>query len=376
MGITTRLRGTDAWLAAATFLFTAAVTLAVAQKDDTRPIPFAGWVLMLAACAALAVRRRYPVPVALFTLVACGLFYPLVEPDGPMMMTFIIALYTLAALGRLVWASVLGAVAMSLTGYGEFETGSHLQDAGLYLLAGWFVAVIAVGGVVHNRRAYLREAEKRAEAAEHGREEEARRRATEERLRIARELHDVLGHNISLINVQATAALHGGDTVQAEDALAAIKQASKETLRELRTTLGVLRQVDEDAPTEPPPGLARLGELTARTEATGVLVHTKVKGTGTLPPETDLAAFRIIQEALTNVARHSDATTVTIAVTHEPETLTVEITDNGHPTETTLPSSGTGLIGMRERAETLGGSLTAAPIAPTGFRVQAVLPVG
>ncbi|GLZ15134.1 two-component sensor histidine kinase [Actinomadura sp. NBRC 104425] len=375
----------DAALAAAVFAVMAAAALAASVRDGSGSsrVPWLGWPLMTAACAALYWRRVRPVTVCTVTLVACAVYYPCTEPDGPLLITFVIALYTVAAEGAVAVAVLLGAAAMAFVAYGEMtSTVNHLQDAALWMLAGWFVAVIAVGGVVRNRRAYLREAERRALAAERGREEEARRRATEERLRIARELHDALGHNISLINVQANAALHGLARAPdgAEAALSAIRQASKDALRELRATLGVLRQVDEagrETPAEPAaPGLARLDELTGRAGTAGLAVHTSVEGEPRpLPPDTDLAAYRIVQEALTNVTRHSDAASARVRIRYGDDALHVEIEDDGPAAAKPAPGGGTGVDGMRERARALGGELTARARPGGGFRVRARLPL-
>ncbi|MFF5259129.1 sensor histidine kinase [Actinomadura viridis] len=375
---TPRGRSADAILAVAMFAAVAAVT-AVPTSRGPGPdmVPGLGWVLTVIACGALYWRRTHPSAVLWTTMVAAGLYYPVSEPDGPLMLTFVFALYNAAARGR-VLASALGAgAALALVAYGEIRSDvNHLEDAALWLLAGWFVAVVAVGGVVHNRLAYLREAERRAAAAEHGREEEARRRATEERLRIAREVHDVLGHNISLINVQASAALHAGESDRSTAALEAIKQASKETLRELRTTLGVLRQVDELAPTGPAPGIARLAELAGRATAAGPAVRTEIEGEPRpLPPETDLAVYRIVQEALTNVTRHSDAASVLVRVRYTGPEVAVAIEDDGRPVPARTTGTGSGIEGMRARAEALGGTFEAGPGEDGGFRVRVVLPV-
>ncbi|MFG2086390.1 sensor histidine kinase [Spirillospora sp. NPDC048824] len=348
------------------------------EKDDRALMPAAGWAMLVIACSALYFRRRHPVAVAAVTLVATGLYYPLTEPDGLLIVTFAIALYTAAAEGYLVAASVLAGLALAATAYGNRGDASHIEDAAGFLLVGWFVAVIAIGGVVRNRRAYLREAEERARVAERGRDLEARRRAIEERLRIARELHDVLGHNISLINVQATAALHGlrREPERAEDALTAIKQASKDTLREMRATLGVLRQVDEAAPVTPPPGLARLDELTAGIAAAGLTVRTEIEGEPRpLPAETDLAAYRIVQEALTNVTRHSNASAAVVRIGYAGAHVTVGVEDDGKPRPGTLSEDGSGIRGMRDRARSLGGTLEAGPGPDGGFTVHARLPL-
>ncbi|MFG1999177.1 sensor histidine kinase [Spirillospora sp. NPDC048911] len=368
-----RGRTADLVLALVLFAAIAAATVAQMAEDHERAlVPWLGWLLMGIGCGALAFRRSRPIAVVAVTAVASAAYYPVTEPDGPMMVVFVVALYSVAAQGHLVIASAAGSAAMAAVAYGEISSGvNHLADGALYLLAGWFVAVVAVGAVVHNRHAYLREAELRAVEAERGREEEALRRTTEERLRIARELHDVLGHNISLINVQASAALHGKDPARADEALTAIKETSKETLRELRTTLGVLRQVDETAPVAPPPGLDRLEELTTR--AIGPEIRTEIEGDPRpLPPEADLAAFRIVQEALTNVTKHSDATAVTVRIRYTPAAVRVQIDDDGRSKP--APTPGNGIRGMTERAEALGGTLAAAPRPDGGFRVEASIP--
>jgi signal transduction histidine kinase len=335
-------------------------------------------LLIFIACAALLVRRRYPVAVAVVTLATCGVYYALSTFDGPLLLTFAIALFTVAAEGHTAVALLLAVVAMLMVGYGEVGGDvRHLDDTSLYLLAGWLVAAIAIGGLVRNRRAYLREAEQRMLAADREKEEEARRRASEERLRIARELHDVLGHHISLINVQAGAALHrlDADPDQAASALTSIKQASKDALRDLRATLGVLRQVDEAAPTEPAPSLVRLDALVEQAGATGLAVRTEVDGeVRPLPPEVDLAGYRIVQEALTNVTRHADARTAFVRIRYSDHDVRVEIDDDGVGAAGRKTHRGNGIRGMDERARALGGELAAGARPTGGFRVHARLP--
>ncbi|KAA5834611.1 sensor histidine kinase [Saccharopolyspora hirsuta] len=330
-------------------------------------------LMILGTCAVLVLRRRFPVPVALAVLVGCAVYYPLSTADGPLLLAFAVALCTVAAEGRTAVAVLLAVVAMLLVGYGEVGGGQrHLDDTSLYLFAGWLVAAVAIGGLVHNRRAYLHEAEQRMLAVEREKEEEARSRAGAERLRIARELHDVLGHHISLINVQAGAALHrmGADPAQAESALTSIKQASKDALRDLRTALGVLRQVDEA-----PAGLARLDDLVAQARATGLEVRVEVDGEPrSLPPEVDLAGYRIVQEALTNVTRHADARTAFVRIRYSGHDVRVQIDDDGTATPTRNANRGNGIRGMEERARALGGEFSAEPLPAGGFRVRASLP--
>ena len=329
------------------------------------------WALLtvLVATAALPARRRFPVLVGVVALAATGAYGALLDRPGPIMLAFVVALYTVVDEGHLAVAIGLGAASVvTFAAADGFRPGDTSNGATL-LHAGWLVAVIA--GVTRNRRAYLAEARARALAADQRMAEYARRQATEERLRIARELHDSLGHHLSLINVQASAALHRPDPVRSEQALTAIKETSRETLRELRTTLGALRQ-DGAAPTAAAPGLDRLADLVSTAGRSGLTIRTELAGDAPLPPEVDLAAYRIVQEALTNVTRHAAATAAVVRVRREHDDVLVEVEDDG----TGAPGvPGTGILGMRERARALGGSLTTGPGTDGGFRVCARLPL-
>ncbi|MEV0384340.1 sensor histidine kinase [Nonomuraea sp. NPDC050643] len=331
-------------------------------------------VLPLIAFGALLLRERYPVAALIVVAVAVAAYYPWARLDGPIIVLPFLAFYTAADRGHLTAAIATGAASLLAMGLGETGGVRHVDDSLFIMIAGWMVAAIAFGGVTRNRRAYLVEARRHALDALHSKEEEARRRASEERLRIARELHDVLGHNISMINVQASAALHGlkKRPEDAEAALKTIKETSGETLRELRTTLGVLRQVDEDAPTAPADSLARVDALVA---ASGLDVRTELSGPlDTLPTEVDLAAARIVRESLTNVARHSGTTDARLTITHKSGNIVIRVEDDG-PGTTYDGGSGFGLQGMRERATALGGTLEAGPRPEGGFRVVARLPL-
>ncbi len=286
------------------------------------------------------------------------------------MLVFVVALYTVVDEGHL--ASAIGLGLASVIAFAVADgagRSTNTMNGAVLLHAGWLIAVIV--GVTRNRRAYLAEAQARALAAEQRLAEQARRQATEERLRIARELHDALGHHLSLINVQASAALHRPDPDRAEQALTAIKQTSRETLRELRRTLVVLRR-DDDAPSTPAPGLNRLGDLVTAAGRSGVAIRTEFAETPPLPPEVDLAAYRIVQEALTNVTRHAGATTAVVRVRPEHDDVLVEVEDDGTGTPGT---PGSGIRGMDERARALGGSLITGPRPEGGFRVCARLPL-
>ncbi len=363
-------RVADALVAAATGVVVIGTTVWSATVGDGT-LNALGWVLLVTSCSALYLRRHFPVTVLAYTLLACGFYYPLVGAGSPIVLTFMIALFSAAAAGHLVAAVAAVVVAGAGTAVGELTSPiEHLDSVSLFLLAGWAVAVIAMGIGARTRKAYLRETERRAA-------EEARQRGTDERLRMARELHDVLGHNISLINVQASAALHrltkdpGDDPVEA---LTAIKDTSKQALRELRATLGVLRQVDEDAPLEPAASLSGLDALLDRARSTGLAVRGEVAGEPRpVPPEVDLAAYRIVQEALTNVARHAGAGTAVVRIGYRDEDVCVQVDDDGQGGST---RGGTGIRGMRERARALGGELDAGTRPEGGFRVRARLPLG
>lgn len=220
---------------------------------------------------------------------------------------------------------------------------------------------------------HVREVERRAEEAERTRDEVARRRAVEERLRIARELHDSLTHSISVIKVQAGVAAHlakkNGE--EPSDALLAIQEASKDAVRELRSTLDVLRR-DEDPNGS---GLDLLPALVERARSSGLATTCTVLGDSRpLPPEIDQAAYRVVQEALTNVTRHAGKATASVQITYGAQTLTIRVDDDGAGSGRP-PVPGYGLVGMRERVTAVGGRLTAEPGAARGFSVFAELPV-
>jgi signal transduction histidine kinase len=241
-----------------------------------------------------------------------------------------------------------------------------------FYATGWLVsAAVGVFGFVQ-WQAHLREVERRAEQAERTRDEVARRRAVEERLRIARELHDSLTHSISVIKVQAGVAAHlarkNGE--EPSDALLAIQEASSDAVRELRSTLDVLRRQDVNGS-----GLDQLPALLERARSSGVPTTCTVLGDRRpLPPAVDQAAYRVVQEALTNVTRHAGTATASVQIRYDVRTLTVSVDDDGAGSQRP-PVPGYGLIGMRERVTALGGSLRAEPGTSGGFTVLAELPM-
>ncbi|MFF9850048.1 sensor histidine kinase [Streptomyces litmocidini] len=380
-------RAADALVAGTVLLVVTVWTLVSAQYTSEPALRTAlGWALILTGCGALYFRRRQPVAVAVATLLACVVYYPLSTQDGPLMIAFALALYTTAAEGRFAAAVALAAVTLLAVGFGEVrQQPGHRQidDTSLAMLAGWLISLVAVGRAQRTRIAYLHEVEQRALAAEREQEARARQSATEERLRIAREVHDVLGHSISLINVQSGAALHRlgkgpapeAGLATATEALEAVKATSKDALRELRATLGVLRRADEATPTTPTSGLALLDDLATRARGAGLDVRIHTTGTPVpLPPPVDLAAYRIVQESLTNVTRHAGARTVTVTLDWGADAVRLRIADDGGGAPEGRPL-GSGIRGMAERARAFGGELTARNDDDGGFLVDARLPL-
>jgi len=343
------------------------------RQPERMDLDALGILLLAAGPAALVLRRRYPAAVLAFVL-ATTLGYLLRDyPRGPIFLALIVAFVTAVMRGRRVAAItslVVGYFSFLWLPYlvGQEPAPSLAQALGL---AAWLLVLLTVSEIARSRR-------ERANDLARTEEEEARRRASEERLRIARELHDVLAHNISLINVQAGVALHLMDErpEQARTALTAIKQASSEALGELRSVLDILREGRESPPRSPTSGLGRLDDLVAKTEAAGLRVTTRVEGIPrSLPPGVDLAAFRIVQEALTNVTRHAGEAQATVNIDYGDRDLTVLIEDDGHRASGEGSPGGKGISGMRERAAALGGEFEAGPRPGGGFRVRARLPL-
>jgi len=244
-----------------------------------------------------------------------------------------------------------------------------------FYAAGWVISAGVLVVTFRMWQLHVREVEQRAEEAERTRDQAAQRKAMEERLRIARELHDSLTHSISVIQVQAGVAVHlarkRGE--EAPPALLAIQEAGADAVRELRTTLGVLRSEEDDNGS----GLSQLDSLVARARAAGLPVTVTVTGAQrSLPPEVDQAAYRIVQEALTNVSRHASHACASVSLLYAPEALTIQVDDDGKDSGAGARAGGPGLglIGMRERVTALGGRLHAGPQDGGGFQVRAELP--
>jgi len=339
--------------------------------------PDAAFLLVVLAGAVLAWRHRYPLLVLVISTAAVVVFSLLGYVNGVALLLPAVALGTAAAMWP-IRRSVAWAIATTLVLMGATAANNPLgaTSGGFVIIPANMAVALFAGIAISNRRAYVDSLRERAER-------EARRQVDEERLRIARELHDVVAHTMATINVQASAAtqLLRDRPEQAAESLAAIRAASKDGLRELRAILNVLRHADEPAdPTRPVPGIARLDALAEGVRAAGLPVTVTVTVTGQareLPAVTDLAAFRIIQEALTNAVRHAGPATATVSVRYGAADLDVEITDTGHGGSPASESNGTGhgLRGMRERAAAAGGTIEIGPRPSGGFRVAARFPL-
>ncbi|MGW5266372.1 sensor histidine kinase [Microbispora sp. NPDC004025] len=332
------------------------------------PLTWWGYTLLLVGAFAIALRRRYPLAALAVTLTATSVYMLFDYAYGPVFLSPVIAIFHAVLSGhrRAAWLSS-AAFFLFVVAYATWLIPHQASLFHHTAVAAYLLLTLTVAEFHRVRRERLAERER-------VQREEARRQASEERLTMAQELHDVLAHNISLIHVQASTALHLLDDhpEQARTALSTIKQASKDVLTEMRGVLDLLR---DGAPRSPTAGMAHLADLTGRS---GLPVTLEVAGRERpLPASVDRAGYRIVQESLTNVSRHAPGSRVTVRVAYAPEELVVTVEDDGAGAaraETGL-GGGNGIPGMRERAAALGGSLTAGPRPGRGFRVEARLPL-
>jgi signal transduction histidine kinase len=354
------------------------------QPAGTPALPPVGVVLVLLTCAAFVGRRRWPVPVlALTTVGAAGVV--MIGGRSLVVTATLLALYTVAVNGgrrRTVaaWAATGAILSVASLVY------TRASGIGLEALSyvAWSGMAAAVGDALRNRGAYVDAVEERAVRAERTREEEARRQVVEERLRIARELHDVVAHRIAVVNVQAGVAAHllRSQPEAAEEALRHVREAGRAVLDEVAEILTVLRQPGESPePTAPAPSIAQLDELVSSFSSAGLAVDWSLRGQPIdVGSSVGLVAYRVLQEALTNAHKHGTGT-AHVLVTYAPSALTLAV-DNPvrewparQPAGVEPQDSSHGLVGMRERAAAVGGMLTAAPAPDGSFRVEALLPV-
>jgi signal transduction histidine kinase len=350
------------------------LVLDAALSSSGKPITLVSVLAAFVGCLPLVLRRRLSFPIMAPLLVA-GIILVLwrLHPANTVVVIPMIALFELALSGdrrRSLWMS-LAVVPCVIVSVLPFATTSSLASIVVRNLVLCLLA-IAAGDVLRSRRLSTQ----RMVAA---REQETLRRVGEERLRIAREIHDLVAHAMTAINVQAGVAAHllQRDPGQAYGALRNIKHTSGEALSDLRGTLDVLRDPSQAAPMGPAAGLREIGELTGGLRSVGVAVSVEIEPVADVPASVQSAGYRIVQEALTNVARHAGASSARVCVRRVPGAVSIEVADDGSAT-TPRPNGvevGNGLRGMRERAAALGGTLEAEPADSGGWRVRALLPV-
>jgi signal transduction histidine kinase len=343
-----------------------------------------GFGLIWIAATSLAIRRVWPELSLGVTVLATAGYLVAGFPYGPIFLATLVGVYSVAvavptrrsllACGAvLVLYGIAGTFSLAPSGGpARAQPLANLYAARDFLVMGAFVLLVpwALGTFLRARR----------ESTTRTREEEARRRAYEQRLEIVREVHDVVGHGLAVINMQAGVALHVLDRrpEQGKVALEAIRDSSKEALEELRATLAVFRQADEGASRRPTPGLDQVDTLVSAMGDSGLSVDLVVDGERvSVPASVDQAAYRIVQESLTNVLRHAGSSVATVRIGYRDGDVEVDVTDTGRARPgAAVATDGHGIAGMRERAAAVGGTLEAGPRAEGGFRVHAVLPLG
>jgi len=348
-------------------LLLASVGVAARQHRGTAAV-----VLGVVETVPLLWRRRRPIEVV--TAVSAATVAAAAVGPWPLPFPLAVAIYTVAARpggrgARAIGAASLAATAATLAVTHRSEFGDRVWHL-VFLAAAWLL-----GDSIRSRRAYIAEIEEKAERLERERQLEGRRAAAEEQSRIARELHDVVAHALSVIVVQAGAAddVFDVEPRRAREPIRAIELAARSALGDLRRVLGILHE--EDATYEPQPGLGRLDALVEQVRATGLEIALEVEGAPRpLPAAVDLSAYRIVQEALTNTLKHARAAHATVRVRYGPE-LDLEIRDDGAGAESNGANGGSGLIGMRERVAVLGGSVDTGPRPGGGYLVSARIPI-
>ncbi|MFH8972562.1 sensor histidine kinase [Streptomyces sp. NPDC017890] len=364
----------------AVVLLAGAVCLASFTGEGSRP-DAVGWTLLVALHVPIVWRRRHPLLVLAAVVALVGPYHAMDHNHTAPGPASYVALYTLAVTGRPLRTILTGTAVLTVSVSIMLTVNTH-QAVELIRISGWVVAILFAGVDVRYYRQYVAAIVERAERAERTREEEARRRVAEERLRVARDLHDLLAHSITLIGVQTSVAAHvltadpdRLDRAAVAKALDDIAETCRSARGELRTTLEVLRDQDACDARGPLPGLYGLPDLAQAARFAGARVDLSVRADD-VPPAVGAAAYRIVQEALTNAVRHAGPEpSVRVEVHAERGALSLSVTDDGTgPDPDGTP--GFGLVGMRERARSVGGTLDAGPRGggAGGFQVTAVLP--
>jgi signal transduction histidine kinase len=368
-------------------LVVAAIQLAGSSRPRHRggpdlhwvPLNWFGYLLLIAGPVALLLRTVYPYTVLLTVIAITGAYLVAGFRVGPVFASLIVAFLTAATVGPrwrsyplplLGWAGVVWLIPL-LRGEDPPPT------VAIGAIAAWLLVLVAGAEGIRQRRAVLDARRQRRAAMAREAQAEQERQASQARLSIARELHDVLAHSLSMINVQSSVALELLDEhpERAGPALAAIKDASKQAISDVHSLVTALR-TEAGQPTTPTQGIADLDSLVGTARATGLTVTTSVNGEPrVLPAVIDVAAARIVQESLTNVVRHSTAQNATVTVDYGPDELAVAVDNDGHPLNASPSSGGSGITGMRERARALGGDLSVRRHPGGGFTVRATFPL-
>jgi signal transduction histidine kinase len=351
------------------------------EKDPKhlyRSVDALGVVLALFCSVPYFVRRRAPLAGLMINTVALVLLLTMKYPANVQSQMLLVGVFTVGSHSEGYKRSVallsvgIGLLIVAVVGIPD------TNGVNLALTSAIYVAAYLFGSTVRNRRLYTEQLEQRAASMVRERDEEAKRAVTDERLRIAQELHDVVAHSMGVIAVQAGVGEHviDQDPAEAKRALAAIATTSRSTLTEIRRLLGVLREHD-GAAHAPAPGLADLGKLVANLGDAGLKVDVCRNGEALdLPAGVDLTAYRIVQEGLTNVLKHAGPATAAVVVTYEPDAVRLEVTDDGRGINARATPGGHGLLGMRERVAVYGGTLETGPRNGGGYQVVAYLPYG
>ena len=383
--VTAWYKSLNPWLVDAVIgtVFTVVSVVSVLDVGDARigyRDPDALGVLLALVCAVPFYFRRHATMVAtLVSATGVVLLASLQYPPNAQSQMLLLAMYSLGsyesgmrrALAFLAVEAGVGVVA--IVGIPEANTANLVGSGAFY------AAVFFFGAAMRNRRLYQEQLEQRADLLAREHEEAAARAIADERLRIAQELHDVVAHSMGVIAVQAGVGSHviDADPAEAKRSLDAISVTSRTTLAEIRRLLGVLRADGDGAAYAPAPGLADLDRLVTDIETAGVPVEVATTGTPhDLPPGIDLTAYRIVQEALTNVLKHAGKARAEVTLGYEPDALVLEVVDDGRGTNGRDADGGHGLLGMQERVAVYGGELQVGPRVGGGFRVSARLPLG
>ncbi len=371
-------RAADGLLALLLLSVAVPVTIHADVGPDQRAVGALGWLLIVAMHLPITWRRSAPVPALWASIAATAVYWVLDFPDDATGASLLILIYSLAAHEgrprsiRHFWGvfAVLNAILVA----GVISDQDDLPWASVPANVILFGTVWILGDNLRTRREYLAELEEKAARTQEQHEAEAQRAVIEERTRIARELHDVVAHSMSVMVVQAGAARRVLDRnpTQASEALTAIESTGREALAEMRRVLGVLRNEDGAAVLAPAPALDDIDRLVRQCEDAGLPVEIVVSGpTRRLAPGLEMNAYRVVQESLTNTLKHAGSASAVVHLTYRSGLLDVEVTDDGRGAAAGTSENGQGLVGMRERVEAYGGELVAGPRAGGGFAVHA-----